>query len=237
MKPFLLIAFLLAANIYYAQNSYKSIEGIITDNSTSNPIVSSMIFVHCGTNGHYYFRGDSLGRFHLNNLPDGLCSIQINCARASLFYKDTILIDSKSPSVYTIREELIVTYDETILPPISNFIKRSKLIEYPELTYQEIQQSVNKFNLTDLISGMSPGVIKSSENELSFRGARINDYTQFIDGVKCSELHQLPVSSMKSLTVMTGFIPAKYGDTNGAVILLETMSYMDLWNERQALIE
>jgi outer membrane receptor protein involved in Fe transport len=41
----------------------------------------------------------------------------------------------------------------------------------------------------------------------------------------------VPGSSIGGVTVYTGGIPAKYGDTTGGVIILETKSYFDLYRE------
>ena len=40
----------------------------------------------------------------------------------------------------------------------------------------------------------------------------------------------VPGVSIGALEAYTGGIPAKYGDTTGGVIVLETKSYFDLYN-------
>ncbi len=58
---------------------------------------------------------------------------------------------------------------------------------------------------------------------------RIGDY---IDGVKQDDnLRGVPGSSIGSLTVYVGGVPAKYGDVTGGVVVIETKSYFDLYNQ------
>jgi outer membrane receptor protein involved in Fe transport len=41
---------------------------------------------------------------------------------------------------------------------------------------------------------------------------------------------RIPSSAIGSISVYTGGLPAKYGDTTGGVVVIETKSYMDLYN-------
>ena len=43
-----------------------------------------------------------------------------------------------------------------------------------------------------------------------------------------------PAVAISSYSVYTGGLPAKYGDTSGGVIEIETKSYFDLYNQRMA---
>ncbi len=230
MKSILLIAFTLAANIYYAQNSYRIVRGTLIDQNTSEPIAFAQIYANCNGNTYCYANTNENGNFSLDNLPNGTCTLRFFYELTDFYYKDTIHIDSQSPSIFFINEKL--NYNPTPIDiPILPILIRFRPAENPVLGQTEIEQSVNKFQLEDLLLGMSSQLTNRSENQLSFHGTENDDYLQLIDGVKCRGLYQLPAASMKSVIVMTNFIPAKYGDVTGGVILIETMSYMDLYNE------
>jgi TonB-dependent Receptor Plug Domain. len=61
------------------------------------------------------------------------------------------------------------------------------------------------------------------------RGARSGNMAYFIDGVKVNGVGKIPGAAIGGLTVYTSAIPAKYGDTSGGVIIMETKSYADLY--------
>ncbi|OFZ66875.1 MAG: hypothetical protein A3D92_13690 [Bacteroidetes bacterium RIFCSPHIGHO2_02_FULL_44_7] len=81
-----------------------------------------------------------------------------------------------------------------------------------------------------MVTGASSEVRMSDDGELMFRGARKGDMLYLIDGVKTSSIGSVPGSAIGRMQIYTGGLPAKYGDTMGGVIVLETKSYFDLYN-------
>ena len=102
-------------------------------------------------------------------------------------------------------------------------------------------EHVNKIRLADIthnpniqspktmLAGMNSDIKLNSDNELIIRGSRPGDVVYFVDGVKQTNMQQVPGVSINSMSVYTGGIPAKYGDTTGGVVILETKSYFDLY--------
>ena len=86
-----------------------------------------------------------------------------------------------------------------------------------------------------LASTITPGVYKSpTSDDLYFKGARADAMVYFVDGVKMSSLKGVPPDAINSISVYTGGVPAKYGDFTGGVIAIETKTYFDLYQQRQA---
>ncbi|MFN6075408.1 MAG: hypothetical protein ACK46Y_07555, partial [Fluviicola sp.] len=86
----------------------------------------------------------------------------------------------------------------------------------------------------DMIANTSSDVKKSDDGELVFRGARKGDVIMYLDGVKMTEIQNVPSASIGYVMVYSGAIPAKYGDTNGGVVVMETLSYFDLLREYES---
>ena len=75
--------------------------------------------------------------------------------------------------------------------------------------------------------------VSSNGEELYFRGSRSGSVIYFIDGVKIRQnVPNVPSSGISSMQVYTGGVPAKYGDTTGGVIVVETKSYLEEYNEK-----
>ncbi len=100
-----------------------------------------------------------------------------------------------------------------------------------KLTAKDIKHLPSKFSAVDMIATMSTDVQKTSDGELVFRGARKGDFITYLDGVKMTELQNVPSASLGYIMVYSGAIPAKYGDTTGGIVVMETMSYFDLLRE------
>jgi hypothetical protein len=80
---------------------------------------------------------------------------------------------------------------------------------------------------------MSSEVRMSDDGELMFRGARKGDMIYVLDGIKSNEVFNVPSCAIGKMMVYTGGLPAKYGDTLGGAIILETKSYFDLYRSYQ----
>jgi hypothetical protein len=99
------------------------------------------------------------------------------------------------------------------------------------LTAKDIQHLSVKFDVKAMISMMSSDVKMDENGDLSFRGSRTGEMIYYLDGVKLNETQNTPSCSINNMIVYTGGIPAKYGDTLGGVVVVETKSYFDLLRE------
>jgi hypothetical protein len=103
----------------------------------------------------------------------------------------------------------------------------------PELTEKDIKHNPNKFSIATLATQMSSEIKMADDGELIFRGARKGDMIYVVDGVKLNEVYNVPSCSIKRMMVYTGGLPAKYGDTLGGAIVVETLGYFDLLRQNQ----
>jgi hypothetical protein len=76
---------------------------------------------------------------------------------------------------------------------------------------------------------MSSEIKVDDDGQLMFRGARKGDMIYILDGIKSNEVYSVPSCSINRMMVYTGGLPAKYGDTLGGAIVVETKSYFDLY--------
>ncbi|HRP54249.1 MAG TPA: hypothetical protein PLI97_12185, partial [Fluviicola sp.] len=108
-----------------------------------------------------------------------------------------------------------------------------KLGVIPEikLNAREIKHMANKFDPKKMVASMTSDVRLMDDGSLVFRGARKGDLVNYIDGIKTTDVQQVPSSAIGYLMVYSGAIPAKYGDTTGGVVVMETKSYFDLLRE------
>jgi hypothetical protein len=103
------------------------------------------------------------------------------------------------------------------------------------LTAEEIALSPVKFDLKSLITSMSSNVQQTADGSLVIRGARKGDMIYMVDGVKVrGDAGQIPSVSIGYMQVYTGGLPAKYGDTLGGVVVIESKSYFDLYRTWEA---
>ncbi len=70
------------------------------------------------------------------------------------------------------------------------------------------------------------GVVQTKEGgSLNIRGSRDNSTLYIVDGIKMTGSFSVPNSAIEEITVLTGGIPAQYGDATGGIVLITTKSY------------
>ena len=82
-----------------------------------------------------------------------------------------------------------------------------------------------------MIDSRNSNVYQNEKNELIIRCARPGDVIYYVDGVKSISVPVLPNSSIQKMTLYLSGIPAKYGDTTGSIVIVETTGYFDLYYE------
>ena len=66
------------------------------------------------------------------------------------------------------------------------------------------------------------GVNVSESGEMSIRGSSSDASYYFIDGIKVRGSSNLPKSAIEEVSVITGGVPANYGDITGGIISITT---------------
>ncbi len=224
MKSITIIACLLLGAASFAQNTFGDIIGTFTEKNGST-IPDAVIFT-TRADQKYVTKTDLDGRFRLSAVPAGKYTI----------FCVGIMDTTEMPGI------------EVLPDGITNcgFIKESEMIDdvivngkpidiysspVDKLTAKDIKHMPGKFSTVDMITSTTSDVKNTSDGDLVFRGARKGDVIMYIDGVKMTEVQNVPSSSIGYVMVYSGAIPAKYGDTNGGVIVMETLSYFDLLRE------
>ncbi|MBL0339673.1 MAG: carboxypeptidase-like regulatory domain-containing protein [Bacteroidetes bacterium] len=92
------------------------------------------------------------------------------------------------------------------------------------ITSEDIENSMNR----DVVSRVAntAGVVQTEEGgSINIRGSRDNSTLYVVDGIKMTGPFSVPNSAIEEITVITGGIPAQYGDATGGVVLITTKSY------------
>jgi len=98
-----------------------------------------------------------------------------------------------------------------------------------KISAQDLVHNINKQSPLDMLANSNSEITKTANNELIIRGSRAGDVIYYVDGVKMNTMQSIPGAAIGGMTVFTGGVPAKYGDTTGGVVVLETKSYFDLY--------
>lgn len=247
MKQLLFLGMLFIGTATYAQNTYGDIIGTLVDKK-NEPIWGAVATTFYGES-MFRAQTDIDGRFRISAVPAGTYEVFF------VYEGDTIY----APNKVDVAPDSYGTLSTVTFAPINDLAQNNDSIEelneveilqritlpigeapMTKLTQKEIKYSPVKNDMKALVAGMNSDVRQSDDGSLVFRGARKGDLIYYVDGVKMNEVFNLPSSALGYVMVYSGAIPAKYGDTNGGVIVVETRSYFDLlreYNSRMSLGE
>ena len=236
MKNVIVIAALFLSGLSFGQAALGEIIGEVVDAKSNTPVYDAHVFVD--DNGtKYQAKTDPDGRFRISAVPAGTYVLNVRIDQDTI--RDII---AEVPMEGFFNAGVIQYFssiqDQQATIVVANDPNKVKLVDgnlpVATLTAEEIARSPVKFSVKDLVSSMSSEVRRTDDGELVFRGARKGDMIYMIDGVKTRDAGSLPGVSIGRMMVYTGGLPAKYGDTLGGVVVLESKSYFDLYRKWEA---
>ncbi len=178
-------------------------------------------------------RTDEEGRFTIKPLNSGTYILTLTS-----FDYDTIKYQIEIKNDQITFENNLVMKDKVLGKDV--VILGNKLIDPEEtskitLSAKALKNSPVLRDPSKMLESMTTDIKRSNDGQVYFRGSRSDGVVQFIDGVKQSGyVSGLPGRAIGRVSVYTGGIPAKYGDTTSGVIVMETKSYFELYYARMA---
>ncbi len=227
MKNLLLgLLILLGANAF-AQSNTGEIKGTVTSD-LDEPIPFAKVTVKVGEK-IIGATTDFDGKFTIKPLDAGTYNVTVS---AIMLEDQTINGVAVDPDKITFlndikltSEAVVIEWEEPLIDPEDTKIETIRADQIAALPV--------RMDLAKIAQTLSSEISTTDDGEIYFRGARNGDVVYFIDGVKVTgNKPALPSASINAMRVYTGGVPAKYGDTMGGVIMVETKSYFDLYNKR-----
>ena len=228
MKKWFAVWMLVLAGNTIAQSVTGDIIGIVMNVNDDKPLPNARAVVE-DQDKKYYAMTDADGRFRISSVPVGKYTMYIVYKADSL---KGIPVDVPIEAYCNLGTILMNTNAVQTMKavPVGT---RIRLIygELPvkELTSKDLVHNANKFDIKTLATSMSSEIKVDDDGQLMFRGARKGDMIYILDGIKSNEVYSVPSCSINRMMVYTGGLPAKYGDTLGGAIVVETKSYFDLY--------
>lgn len=225
------IAAMFIVNFAVAQGAVGDIQGqIFEDPDTEKPAIFAKVWVERGAT-KFGADTDENGRFKINSIPTGMYVLKVN------YLSDTISQTIYAKVVADGIENLgRINFKDKVME-IEGFDKigyyQDPLISFDfgqeRINSLDIAQSAVRSDMKALISSRNSDIKIDDNGQMMIRGSRGNNLVSYIDGVKMDEVKSIPSAAIGAITIYSSAIPAKYGDTTGGVIIIETKSYYDLW--------
>lgn len=214
------LALLLLASQYIFALGGGSILGQVTDPDTREPISDATVVFESEGTQKMFFTNEK-GYYYASNIPAGVYNIAVSYMSTSVKITGVKVMNDEV-------QEIPIAFSTTVQMPdivVTDF--RRKIIDpyHIEETYLDREAIkhmpvVSVAQLTETLAG----VVKINGEEY-VHGARAGALSYYIDGGLVMGNPNIPLCGLDTYRSMTGFIPAKYGDTTGGVIVMETRNY------------
>lgn len=224
----LFVSILLTTSYSFAQSGLGTIRGSVIDKDSKEAVYDCMVVLR--QNGAV--KGNSTtdfdGKFQINSLMPGKYDVQISNPgegyqateiKGVVVNADRItFLDNTEIGMpigeAKIDEVVIVAYKVPLINkdggPSGATITREDISRLPVRSAAGVASTVGGVN-TDEGSG-----------SISVRGSRSDGTYFYIDGIKVRGSSNLPKSAIEEVSVITGGLPANYGDATGGIIAVTT---------------
>lgn len=216
----IMMALVTSAGLY--AQSAGTLNGTVKDGATGEPIPFANVSIE--ENGNVVTGGmtDFDGKFSIKPIPAGKYTVSVSyVGYATLQYSNVQIPGGK------------ITFQDFAMSASAEILAEVEIREYKvPLISKDQTQSGGTVTSEDIakMPGRSAaavattvGGVYSEDGEVgSIRGARSEGTVYYVDGVKVRGSSSVPKSAIEQVTVITGGLPAAYGDVTGGVISLTT---------------
>lgn len=228
MKNILMTFFLaLCGTGLFAQGNSGTLQGKITDDATGKGIEMAVVKLQAGTQtfGGYT---DVNGDYAIKGIPVGKYEVEISFVGYQGLKLSDVLI--KNSSITFLNKALALKdgkgYEFIFEKWKDDLLGAGTPGTMKRLGPEDISFSANSRGVGDIIATSVPKVyMKDSGGDLNFSGSRSGSTLYMIDGVKVIGEPQLPNQGIAEMVVITGGLPAQFGDTTSGVVLITTKSF------------
>jgi len=230
-KLAVLVSVLFAVSIAVAQSG-GSIKGKMLDKDNGEPLPFANIILKKGGaqvagtttdfDGRFTFSALTPGKYDLQAIYVGYQKVAISNVVVS-GGKITFVPDIKAASSSENIEEFVVV--EYKIPLIS----KDQTSSGGTVTAEDIKKMPGR-SAADIAATVG-GVASQDDGStsLNIRGARSTSTDTYIDGIKVRGSQNLPKSAIEQVAVITGGIPAQFGDVTGGVVNITTKGATKEW--------
>lgn len=238
MKNLILVLFVFGITNLFGQGAYGEIMGKIFEKSDSDlPAFGATVWVEF-SGAKIADRVDDEGRFRISAIPVGTHTLKAIYMGEEL--TEEINVTVKTDGIVNVGRINILEKIQMSTEVVITGKSKDPLLDFGDVGIKRISAidialSPQRTDVGQLVASKSSEIKVDENGDFLIRGSRAGDMLYFIDGVRTNEVKGVPSAAIGGMTIYTTAIPAKYGDTTGGVIILETKNYHDVWRERQVI--
>ncbi len=218
-KIYTIVAFAFITSFAFAQTG--TLKGVITDAMSGEPIPFANIVAERNGNQIGGTTTDFDGNYTIKPLEPGNYTV-----KATFVGYGAVEITGVVVSANKITEQNVMLQEGVAIGEVKIIEFKKPLLDKDNLsgetkTSEEIVALPTRSVAS--VAATTAGIYQRDEgDDVNIRGSRDNATTYYIDGIKVRGTKSVPTSGIEQITVVTGGVPAKYGDATGGIITVTT---------------
>lgn len=219
MKETVLIIFLFLIGIQLT--SQTTLEGKVSDGETKEAILFGTVALYKNdvlTDGG---ETDIDGNYFFANLEPGTYDVEVSYVGYTTERQVGVIINAGRTNRLDFKLTTGVLVDEVVITSYKvPLIEIDNTSSGGTVTAEKIRTLPTK-NINAL-AATTAGLSSVDDGAINVRGSRANATDYYIDGIRVSSASLIPESEIEQLQVITGGLPAEFGDVTGGVISITT---------------
>ena len=223
-----LLSVLMTATYGFSQTGMGTIKGTVTDADTKEPLAFCKVILKQDDQIKGGANTDFDGGFQINSIDPGSYDVEVRneaegyqpqllqgviVSANQITFLDKLTI-AKAKDVQEAEEVVVTSYRVPLINKDGGAsgatVTREDIARLPVRDAAGVASTVGGVNTSE------------GSGEISVRGSRADGTYFYIDGIKVRGSSNLPKSAIEEVSVITGGVPANYGDVTGGIISVTT---------------
>lgn len=221
------ITFVGIISLGIAQNTTGEIKGLITDEQ-HNPATGAEIKALQGGVVIKNAVADIDGKYSIKPLQPGSYEVLVSYTGYKINRYAKVTVEVETSSYLDSEMELNMIEGAVIYAnkPWEKPMVDVSYITMHQLNFEQLSaMPVSKGDVNAMIANISSDIIVTDNGEVFSRGSRAGSSKYYVDGDVLPFDTEVAGMAIQNMSVITGGIPAQYGDGTGAVIVINTRDY------------
>lgn len=213
----------ISLSLIYSQQGTGQLKGQITDKATGETLPFVNLVLEQNGSQKAGAASDLDGNFLINSIEPGEYTLKVSFVGYKKFQVNNLLIKSNKITFQDIPLESgdVELEEFTVVDYEVPLIDRDGGASGGTMTKDEIAKMPGRS--AGSIAAQVGGVQTDANGSISsIRGSRSEATYYYIDGIKVRGSSNLPKSAIQEVAVITGGLPANYGDATGGIISITT---------------
>ncbi len=219
-----LFVLICASAVSFAQQGKGSIKGKVTDSATGEGVPFCNVLVYLNGNQVNGSTTDFDGNYTIKPIDPGTYEVEFSFVGYTTQRVNGFIVKSNKTNFLdaTLSESDGIDLEEAVVIDYAvPLIDKDGGASGGTVTREDLAKMPGRSaaSIATTVAGVSSA---GTGGELSVRGSRTSGTFYYIDGIKVRGSTNLPKAALEEVSVITGGVPANYGDATGGIISITT---------------